>query len=117
MGELAHVENIAKGEKLTRQTRRLDTTETTVVQETESFRDDQRDLQTTDRFTLHQEADRVVKSDHQRIPGQPASSDSYGSLVESGGSSSRRRRRRVPATRAMSPSARPAESPNVRGRE
>jgi hypothetical protein len=85
LGELAHIENIAPGEKLTRQTTRRDTTETIVVQETESIRDDQRDLQSTDRFALHQEADRVVKSDHQRIPGQP-SSDSYGSLVESAGS-------------------------------
>lgn len=85
MGEIAHIENVARGEVLTRETRRLDTTETTIVQESETFTDDQRDLQTTGRFSLQQEAENVVKSDHTRIPGQP-SSDSYGSLVESGGS-------------------------------
>ncbi len=85
MGEVAHIENVAGGEALTRETRRLDTTETTTVQESETFTDDQRDLQTAGRFNLQQEAENVVKSDHSRIPGQP-SSDSYGSLVESGGS-------------------------------
>ncbi len=84
-GEMAHVENVAKGESLVRETRRLDTTETTLVQETESIRDDQRDLQTTGRFDLQQEAGQVVKNDQSRIPGQP-SSESYGSLVESAGS-------------------------------
>lgn len=85
MGEVAHIENVAKGEDLTRETRRLDTTETTTVVETETFQDDQRDLQTTGRFNLHQESDRLIKQDNQRIPGQP-SSESYGSLVESAGS-------------------------------
>ena len=86
-GEMAHVENVARGEALVRETRRLDSTETTVVQETETIRSDQRDLQTTSHFDLHQEAEQVVKSDQSRIPGQP-SSESYGSLVESGGSKS-----------------------------
>ena len=84
-GEVAHIENVAAGEELTRETKRLDTTETTTVVETETFQNDERDLQTTGRFNLHQETDRIVKHDNQRIPGQP-SSESYGSLVESAAS-------------------------------
>ena len=84
LGEIAHIENVATGETLVRQTRRLDTSETTTVTENERIEDEQRDLQTTARFDLHREADDVLRRDDQRVPGNP-SSESYGSLVESGG--------------------------------
>ncbi len=90
-GDVAHVENVATGEALTRETRRLDTSETTTVQVSEVVSEDERDQQTTGRFDLAQEADSVVKDDQARVPGQP-SSESYGSLVETGRSQSASRK-------------------------
>ncbi len=82
-GEVAHVENVARGEALTRETRRLDSSETTTVVTTDITVEDERDQQSTGRFELTREAGDVVKSDQARVPGQP-SSESYGSLVETG---------------------------------
>ena len=49
-GDLAHVENVLKSERFERDTRRLEHTETTIFQETETTKEETRDTQTTDRF-------------------------------------------------------------------
>jgi hypothetical protein len=84
-GEVSLVEGIAKGEKVTRTTRRAETQEQTVVTETETTSEQERDQQSTDRFDLQRESNDVITTDSQRLPGGPSSS-SYGVLVETGGS-------------------------------
>jgi hypothetical protein len=62
-GDLAHVENVLKSEHLSRDTRRLERTETTIVQETETTKEEDRDTQTTDRFSLKRETSDTLKTD------------------------------------------------------
>ena len=70
---------------MTRTTRRAETQEQTVVTETETTSEQERDQQSTDRFDLQRESNDVITTDSQRLPGGPSSS-SYGVLVETGGS-------------------------------
>ena len=62
-GEIAHVENVLKGEQLTCYHRVLDRTEDTFTQEAETIEDITRELQTTDRFELKSETDRTIQND------------------------------------------------------
>jgi hypothetical protein len=62
-GEVAHVENVLKSEHLSRDTRRLERTETTVLTEAETTKEDERDTQTTDRFSLKRETSNTLKQD------------------------------------------------------
>jgi hypothetical protein len=57
-GEIAHIENVLKGERRQRIHRRIDETETTETTEVETVRSDQRDTQTTDRHEMTDEASR-----------------------------------------------------------
>jgi hypothetical protein len=80
-GDLAHVENVLKSEKTTRETRRLERTETTIVQETEVTREEQRDTQTTDRFSLKRETTNTLREDAQLKAGLSVDSK-YGPTTE-----------------------------------
>jgi hypothetical protein len=80
-GELAHVENVLKTEHLSRDTRRLERTETTVLQETETTKEETRDTQTTDRFSLKRETSDTIKTDSSLKAGVSVDAK-YGPFVE-----------------------------------
>jgi hypothetical protein len=79
--ELAHVENILKGEHKERSHRRARTTEETLTIEIETKREEERDHQTTERFELKSEAGQVLKEDYSLKIGA-ALSGKYGPVVE-----------------------------------
>lgn len=62
-GELSHIENVLKSELRERETRRFERSEDTYSTETETTKEEERDTQTTDRFSLQREASSVVKED------------------------------------------------------
>jgi hypothetical protein len=66
MGEIAHVENVMIGETRRRIHRETTKTTETVTVETETTKEESRDLQTTDRFELQQESDAVIKEESSR---------------------------------------------------
>ncbi|MBA3461242.1 MAG: hypothetical protein H0T46_14860 [Deltaproteobacteria bacterium] len=82
-GELAHIENVMKTEAITRETRRLDRTETTIIVQTEKTKEEQRDTQTTDRFSLKREVEDTLKSDTQFKAGSTVNAK-FGPFVEVG---------------------------------
>ena len=57
------MENVLKSEHLSRDTRRLERTETTVLRETETTNEEQRDTQTTERFSLKRETSDTIKNE------------------------------------------------------
>lgn len=62
-GEVAHIENILKGEGKERSTRMLRRTEDTLTTTTEEDTTKERDTQTTDRYEIEKESDKIVKDD------------------------------------------------------
>jgi hypothetical protein len=80
-GELAHVENVLKSERLARNTRRLERTETTITQETETTREQESDTQSTDRFDLKRETTDTIQNDTAFKAGLSVDA-SYGPFVE-----------------------------------
>lgn len=105
-GEVAYVENVAQGETLVRTTRRSETIEDVTVTVRETSREQQRDVQATDRFDLRRESSEVLRSDSARQSGSPDSA-AYGVLVETGSSTEKAQRAaetfgRDVATRAVS---------------
>lgn len=80
-GDLAHVENVLKSETLSRDTRRLERSETTILQEDETTKEQTRDTQTTDRFSLKREASETIKSDSSFKAGVAVDAK-YGPFVE-----------------------------------
>ncbi len=79
--ELAHIENILKGEYKERVHRRALTTEETITVETEVKREEERDQQTTERFELKTESSNILKEDMSFKAGI-AISGKYGPTVE-----------------------------------
>lgn len=79
--EIAHIENILKGEYKRRIHRRSRTTEETITVETEIKREEERDQQTTERFELKTESSNVLKEDTSLKIGLSVSG-SYGPTVE-----------------------------------
>jgi hypothetical protein len=73
LGEVAHIENILKGETKKRTFRNLDRTETTVVNESETTKEVEKETQTTERFELQKESSNVVQEDQQASLGITAS--------------------------------------------
>jgi hypothetical protein len=63
-GEIGAIENVLKSEKLVRETKRLDRSETVVFSSTETTNEEERDQQTTSRFALNNEASNIIKSDN-----------------------------------------------------
>ncbi|MGW1273425.1 hypothetical protein, partial [Streptomyces sp. NPDC002491] len=80
-GELAHIENVLPREKLNRETRRLERTEATLVQESETTKTEERDSQTTDRFSLKRETSDTVKRDSEFKAGLAVTAR-YGPFIE-----------------------------------
>ncbi len=79
--ELAHIENILKGEYKERIHRRSRTTEETITVETEVKKEEERDQQTTERFELKTEASEIVKQDQSLKLGLAVTAK-YGPMVE-----------------------------------
>jgi hypothetical protein len=79
--ELAHIENILKGEYKERMHRRARTTEETITVETEMKREEERDQQTTERFELKTESSQIQKEEASLKVGL-ALSGKYGPTVE-----------------------------------
>lgn len=80
-GDLAHVENVLKSEHMSRDTRRLERSETVVFHEAETTREEQRDTQTTERFSLKRETSDTIKSDSELKAGIAVSAK-YGPFIE-----------------------------------
>jgi hypothetical protein len=80
-GEVAYIENILKGENSARSVRRLETTEETTVQESETTKEEERDLQSTERFELKNETENTVSAEGNLKSGN-AFSPSYGPMLE-----------------------------------
>lgn len=80
-GEIAHVENVLARETKERLHRRLVRTEDTLVTETESRREEERDLQTTERLELATEANEVLRRDL-RLDAEASMSARYGPAVD-----------------------------------
>jgi len=80
-GEVAYIENILKGETSERSVRRLETTEETTVLETENTKEEERDLQSTERFELKNETENTVTAEGNLKSGN-VFSPSYGPMLE-----------------------------------
>lgn len=62
-GEVAHIENILKGESKERVTRHLKRTEETFTLSTEEEKVEEKDAQSTDRFELEKQSEKAVQED------------------------------------------------------
>lgn len=87
LGEIAHIENIMAGEYKDRSHRRLEKTEESFSTFTERETEKERDLQSTERFQLSQEASEVIKADSKLEAGFNLSA-SYGPTVSVGANTS-----------------------------
>lgn len=79
-GEVAHIENVLKGESKERKHRNLNRTETTLFTSQEETKDIERDTQSTDRFELKRETDLTIKEDMSVKAGLTVTA-SYGPVV------------------------------------
>lgn len=77
LGEVAHIENILQGETRHREHKRTDRQEVDTTVEVETTKEEERDLQSTDKAELKQEAEHIVKSDNSVQAGVSLSA-SYG---------------------------------------
>lgn len=59
-GEIAHIENVMKGETKERETRRLRRTEESLSREVETKKEEERDLQTTERMEMQREVENTL---------------------------------------------------------
>lgn len=80
-GEIAHVENVLKGEKKVYETRRLERTEETYVYEKEVVEEDERDVQTTNRYEMEKEVQSIIDTQTSLDAGVNVSAQ-YGPFVE-----------------------------------
>ncbi|WTW92503.1 hypothetical protein OG216_03540 [Streptomycetaceae bacterium NBC_01309] len=80
-GELAHVENVLKSERMSRDTRRLERTETSILTENETTKEEERDTQTTDRFSLKRETSETLKRETEFKAGISVEAK-YGPFIE-----------------------------------
>lgn len=80
-GDVAHIENVLRTEKLKRETRRLDKTVTTDTTETETDTEQERDSQSTERFSLNREVSDTIKTDASLKAGLSVDAK-YGPFVE-----------------------------------
>ena len=80
-GEIGNIQNVLKSEKMLRETNRLDRTEQTNITTNEINTETEKDSQSTERFSLAQEASNVQKTDSAFKAGLSISA-SYGPTVE-----------------------------------
>lgn len=76
-GEVAHIENVLKGEFKDRSTRSLNRREETSITEEETFTSERKDLESTDRNEMSKESSSVVNKDFS-IDGGVQTSGKYG---------------------------------------
>lgn len=85
-GEIAHIENVLKGEMKAKRHRKLDRTETTFFSETEREANVEEELQTTDKYELQSASSRTIQEDKKAEAGVTVTA-SYGPVeVEAHGS-------------------------------
>lgn len=80
LGEIAHIENVLKGEKKERTFRDLNRTEETFTREEENYSEKVRDTQTTERFEMQKEVSNVVSQQSSFDAGVSVTA-SYGGMV------------------------------------
>jgi hypothetical protein len=79
-GDIAHVENVLKGESKQRTHTKTTKTETTISSETETNENDEHELSSTDRFEMSKEASNTLKED-QSLKADLKVSAKYGPAV------------------------------------
>lgn len=79
-GEVAHIENVLRGETKERRYRVLDRTEETLVQSTETEEETTKDTQTTERFELKKESEKTVQ-EQMSVQAGVTISGSYGMVT------------------------------------
>lgn len=79
-GEVAHIENVLRGEHKERRHRVLDRTEETLTLETETEEETSRDTQTTERFELKKESERAIQ-EQMSVQAGVTVSGSYGMVT------------------------------------
>ncbi|MFI6370437.1 hypothetical protein [Streptomyces sp. NPDC050546] len=79
--DVAHIENVLKGETKLREHTRREETEQTTVTETETITSEERELESTDRFEMTREASAVIKEDAALKAGLTVTGK-YGPTVE-----------------------------------
>ena len=80
LGEVAHIENVLRGEYKERKYRTLDRTEQTLDVTTETDEDTTRDTQTTERFELKKESEKTI-SEQMSVQAGVTVSGSYGMVT------------------------------------
>jgi hypothetical protein len=80
-GEISHIENVLQSETMTRDTRRLERAETTLLQESETTKEEERDTQTTERSALNQETSKTIQEEASLKAGLSVDAK-YGPFVE-----------------------------------
>lgn len=80
-GEVSHIENVLKGESKSREHRRARETEEFLLEEIVTTKEEERDLQSTERFELKREAEETIKTDASLKAGVTVSGK-YGPSVE-----------------------------------
>lgn len=81
LGEIAHIENVLRGESQERRHRRLQRVEESFLRETDHEEERGRDLQTTERFELQRETERTL-SETMQLEGGVKVTARYGPAVE-----------------------------------
>jgi hypothetical protein len=79
--DVAHIENVLRGERKAREHSRRQETEVITVSETETTTSDERELESTDRFEMTREASQTIKEDIALKAGLNISGK-YGPVVE-----------------------------------
>ncbi|EGE77182.2 hypothetical protein BDDG_00119 [Blastomyces dermatitidis ATCC 18188] len=79
--DIAHIENVLKGESKSREHVRTDRTETVTSLETETIREDTRELASTSRFEMGQETQKQIKEAYE-LKGGVQVTAKYGPAVE-----------------------------------
>ncbi|WP_131763741.1 hypothetical protein, partial [Actinomadura fibrosa] len=121
LGEFAHVENVMTGETRDRSTRRLTQVEVTTEDETETETEKERDLQSTERSELQNEAEKHVKSQLDieaglQVSGSYGPAASFSSSVKAGSSSSTEESQRKASSFSQEVTQRTAEKVRERVR-
>ncbi|MCB9349881.1 MAG: hypothetical protein H6573_20565 [Lewinellaceae bacterium] len=76
-GEIAHIENVMKGESKVKKHRRFTKIDETNIEETETVNETEKDLQTHDQYELQSETNRTISNDKSSDAGMTISA-SYG---------------------------------------
>lgn len=80
-GEVAHIENVLQGETRSRKHRRAKSTEEFILEEITTTMEEERDLQSTERFEMKREAEKTIQTDASLNAGLSISGK-YGPTVE-----------------------------------